>query len=284
MARDLTVIVQELRSNFVNNSVIQANYELTPGQTFEQQFSIVSFEALLTYIIGFSIWGLEKIFDDQRDWMYQKELELRPWNLFSLVKNAKKFQFGDDLVFMDDQYKYATENQANQLVKLASANEAGSLVILKIATLDGSGEPQQLDATSELAFQQYIKKMKPPGVKLLVVNRPADSLKIYFKIYINPLVMNLDGTLLSDPSVRPVDAVINNYCKSLNFDGIFNVTELTDKIQQALGVANPVFQNAEAKYGLLPYSPIVDYYNPNAGYLRIDPAFPLETTITYLLP
>jgi hypothetical protein len=126
--------------------------------------------------------------------------------------------------------------------------------------------------------------MKPPGVKLVVVNRPADTLKIYFKIYVNPLVMNLSGELLSDTSVKPVELIINEYCKSLKFDGIFNITELTDLIQQGTGVANPVFQNAEAKYGLVPYTPIVDYYNPNSGYLKIDVDFPLSATITYLMP
>lgn len=284
MARTLQEINNELRSNFVNNPEVQSAYGLIPGQTFEQQFSIVSIEALRFYTIAFSIWSLENIFDDHKAWVLAKEQSMKPWNLFYLVKKSKEFQYGDTLVEIDDKYQYATINPATQIVKLANAKE-GSIVVLKVAKMNSSDDPEELSVMELDAFKEYIRLIKPPGVKIGVVSRPADLLKVSFNIYINPLVLNTSGELLANPSVKPVEDAINNYCKNLPFNGDFSITGLTDAIQQAEGVLNPVFQSAEAQYGLEPYVAIVDYYNPNAGYLKIDPAFPLSSSITYsLLP
>jgi hypothetical protein len=95
--------------------------------------------------------------------------------------------------------------------------------------------------------------------------------------------MNINGELISNPSIKPVEDAINNYCKSLPFNGVFSITELTDKIQASVGVVNPVFENASAQYGTNPFVVINDYYNPNAGYLTIDPTFTLADSIVYIL-
>lgn len=140
-----------------------------------------------------------------------------------------------------------------------------------------------VDKEARSAFQAYIKQMKPPGVKMAVVSRPADTLKIYYTVYIDPLVLNINGEMLSNTSVKPVESTITAFIQSLPFDGVFEVTKLTDAIQQTVGVRNPVFQSGEVKYGTLPYQSISDFYVPNAGYLAIDPAFPLSVTIQYVI-
>jgi hypothetical protein len=283
MARTLNEINQELRTNFMANTTMQARYGFASGATFEDEFSIVSFEAILFFVIATSIWSLEQIFDTHKQWMIDKESTLKPWNLPTLVANAKKFQFGDALIFIGGQYRYLTENPAQQLVKLASANESGNTVVLKVATLNSSNLPEPLTTEQRTAFQAYIKQMKPPGVKMAVVSRPADSLKIFYTIYIDPLVLNTNGEMLSNTSVKPVEATITTFIQSLPFDGVFEVTKLTDAIQQTVGVRNPVFQSGEVKYGTLAYQSIPDFYVPNAGYLAIDPAFPLSVTIQYVI-
>lgn len=283
MARTLNEINQELKSNFMANTTMQLRYGFAPGATFEDEFSIVSFEAILFFIIATSLWSLENIFDSHKQWMIDKEATLKPWNLPTLVLNAKKFQFGDALVFIGGQYRYLTENTSSQLIKLASANETGNTVVLKVAKLNNSNLPEQLTTEERTAFQQYIKKMKPPGVKMAVVSRPADTLKIYYKIYIDPLVMNTSGQLLANLSEKPVESTITNFIQSLDFDGVFEFTKLTDAIQKTIGVKNPIYQSAEVKYGTLPYTAMSDYYIPNSGYLTIDEDFPLSVTIQYVI-
>jgi hypothetical protein len=60
----------------------------------------------------------------------------------------------------------------------------------------------------------------------------------------------------------------------------------TDSIQAVEGVSNVVINTCQAKYGSLAYSNILlsteQSYQSNAGYLTIDPAYPLATSITYL--
>ena len=111
---------------------------------------------------------------------------------------------------------------------------------------------------------------------------PADLLKLFYKIYYNPLVLAPDGSLLSEASTFPVQNTINSFIKSLQFNGEFNLTALTDALQKTEGVVDPVLTSAEAKFGSYQYQPIVDFYVANAGYLKIDTDFPLSNTLTYI--
>ena len=127
-----------------------------------------------------------------------------------------------------------------------------------------------------------MNKVKFAGVNIACISRDPDLLKVYFHVYVDPLVINSSGQLISNTAIKPVEDAINDYCKGLPFNGIFSITELTDKIQSATGVINPVFDSGAAKYGTNPYIALGDFYNPNAGYLKVDPGFPLSATITYL--
>lgn len=282
MGRTLQEINTQMKADFVANPVIQSLYGITPGNTFEQEFSISSFEGLLFYIISFQIWLLESNFTELDNAVNLKISESRRWSLPNFVADAYAFQHGDPLVYQDLEYKYATINPANQIIKVASATEIGNSVVLKVATEIG-GIYQELTLPQLNAFGDYIKLVKPPGVSLLIVSRPADILKIYYHIYVNPQVINTNGELISNTSIKPVEDAINAYCKGLDFNGVFNITQLTDLIQQIPGVVAPVFDSAEAKFGTVPYAAINDFYTPNSGYLEIDPAFPLDVTITYQL-
>lgn len=47
MGRTRIDIKNQITTSFISNEVIKAAYGLTDGQTFEQQFSLVSFENIL---------------------------------------------------------------------------------------------------------------------------------------------------------------------------------------------------------------------------------------------
>lgn len=283
MARTITQINNELQTNFVANTTIQQFYGIPPGSSFDQEFSIVSFERVLFYIIAVSIWVLESNYDELKTHVDNKVAQAKRWSLPVMVQDAKDFQLGDALSWIDGEYRYETENAPAKIVTFAAAQEIGNSVVLKVARTGGADGIQELPESQLTPFAVYINQLKPPGVNLLIVSRPADTLKLYYRVYINPLVLDLTGALLSDPMVKPVEAAIKLYCKSLDFNGGFDVTELTDQLQEATGVVAPVFEQGFAKYGLTSYTQFQDYYIPNAGYLTIDPDFPLEITISYLL-
>lgn len=282
MARTHEEINNQLKSNYVGNSFIQQLYGITPGNTFDQEFAMLSFERVLFYIISYSIWVLELNHDELEQKVETKIEESRSWNLPNMVQDALSFQLGDEVVFINGNFQYAAQNDAAQIVKLANATEVGSGIILKVATFSGE-DVVEISPTQLLAFGEYMSYMKPPGVNLQIVSRPADLLKLFAQIYVNPLVINTNGELISDTSIRPVDNVIKAFIKSLPFNGVFSLISLQDAIQQIPGVVAPFIDSAEAKFGLLDYAVINHFYVPNSGYLKIDPAFELNTTINYLV-
>jgi hypothetical protein len=237
---------------------------------------------LLLFVVAFGIWTVEKLFDSHVEWINNRANEIVSGTLPWYVRETLKFQYGDSLIWDDDRYKYAVIDPTNQIVKLATANESGGVITLKTAKLDGSGQPEQLSSGELSALEEFWSKWKFGGARIQVVSRPADLLKVYFKVYYDPLVLTSTGELISTPGVFPVEAAIKEYIKSLPFDGVYSTTALTDRIQNAQGVVNPVHLNSEKKFGAGAYSPLIDYYQANAGYLKIDPAFPLSLTITYV--
>ena len=64
--------------------------------------------------------------------------------------------------------------------------------------------------------------------------------------------------------------------KSLDFDNVFRVQDLTDAIQLARGVVNAVADVVETKFGALEFSDVLlvptETFLPNAGYLVTDPS------------
>lgn len=236
----------------------------------------------MLFVMAVAIWTVEKLFDEHRVWIEARALELIVGTPSWYAQRALEFQYGETLVFVDGKYQYSAVNLAIRLVKLVSVNEINGQVYMKIAKLTGTN-PVALTIPELAAFDAYMKKIKFAGVIVNTLSRPADLLRIQYHVYVDPLLMNINGELISNSTIKPVEDAINNYCKSLPFNGVFAITALTDKIQASAGVVNPVFENASAQYGLNPFVGINDYYNPNAGYLTIDPTFTLATSIVYIL-
>lgn len=286
MARTILEIYNEMvaeKQTMTQLAALQPNID--SGQTLLQDLtsqSKVAVWRLLFFCVAVAIWSHEKLWDEHKAWIENRATEMQVGTLPWYVRKAKEFQLGDSLQLIDSDWSYATVDESLQIVKVAAANEAGGIVTLKTAKLDSSSNPAQLTTLELTALQNYFKKVKFAGVNLLVVSRVADKLKTEFKVYYDPLVLDSTGQLISSPGTYPVNDAINGYIKSLPFDGVLSITALTDKIQQATGVINPVHVNSEAQYGSSPYTPIVDYYQANAGYLAIDSAFPLSSTITYI--
>ncbi len=285
MARTITQIYDAM---ILEKQTMSALNDLQPNmdssQTLLQDLTSTSKVAiwrLMFFVMAVAIWSIEMLFDDQVTWIENRAKQLIVGTAIWYRQKALEFQYGDPLVMVDNIYQYSPVNPSNQIITLASVNEVGGIVLIKVAKTPTSS-PEPLASPELDAFVAYMQKVKFAGVGISCISRDPDLLKIHYKIYYDPLVMNSSGELISDTSVKPVEDAINNYCKELPFDGIFIVTALTDKIQQSSGVSNPVFQTAEVKYGTNPYVLMGDYYNPNAGYLKVDPIYLLSTTITYI--
>jgi hypothetical protein len=61
--RTISDIKKELTDAFMADAQLQAAYGFAPGTAFDKQFSRISLESLLLYIVAFAQWTLEKLFD-----------------------------------------------------------------------------------------------------------------------------------------------------------------------------------------------------------------------------
>ncbi|MBL7902957.1 MAG: hypothetical protein JNK73_13250 [Bacteroidia bacterium] len=193
---------------------------------------------------------------------------------------CKEYQHGDSLVLINSEWRYATENEAAQIVKLSSAREITGRVNLKIAKLVGD-VPTPLSAPEEAAFITYVQKKKPAGIYVTVINDDPDELRLFLFVNYDPLVLDSTGQLISSPGTYPAKEAVEAYLKNLDFDGVFELMTLIDKVQAAVGVKTAYVNTASARYGANPFVAFTQRYYSNAGHMVIDPGTPLTSSITY---
>ena len=63
----------------------------------------------------------------------------------------------------------------------------------------------------------------------------------------DPLIVNEDGSLISDNSSYPVEDAITEYLYSIEYGGVFNKTKLVDAVQRAIGVTDVILESVQVK-------------------------------------
>ncbi len=232
--------------------------ELTSG-------SKVAIWRLWAWIVAFAIYTHEVIVE-------RLIAKARPGTLPWYAEVAKQFQFGEPLVFQNGQYGYAQENPDAQIITNAIALQAPPVVTIKVAK-GTAPDLEPLDSNEFEAFKNYMTLKKFAGTVMAFITEEADILSVAYRIFYNPLVLAPDGSLLSDPSVKPVNDAIVNYLVSLPFGGFLALEKLDSEIKAVEGVENIVRISAQAKRGSLPYQDVMatsnETYVPFSGYMRI---------------
>lgn len=281
MSRTIKQIYDEIITEKETFSSLNA---LVPNPDTAQTFltdltssSKVAFWRLMFWVLAVAIWSHEQIFE-----IHLAEVEARGDELITGTKRwyrneVLNFQYGDALIWDSTRlkYGYATGSTGPKIVSNASVLEVGAQLRIKIAKDDGAGGLEPLDVTEETAFTTYINKIKFAGTNIAITNINADFLKIVLNIDYDPLTLSSTGELIATPGTFPVIDAVNDYITGLPFDGVFNLTKFIDSIQLSSGVVDAYLTSAQAKSGAGTYAPTGQNYTANAGYLQIDPAFPL---------
>lgn len=267
MARTITVIQQEIFDS------IAANENLA-GLT---SVSKVSIWRLFVFVVAFSIWVLETIFDT-----HKKEVEgildaKFPHRASWYKTKALAFQYGFALVMDTDKYDNTgfTDEQVIdcKIIKYAAVTPSAGQLFIKIAT-ETAGVLAPLATVQKASFDAYVLEIADCGVKYIVVNHLPDILILTLQIYVNPLVLNSDGMSILNGNY-PVEDAINEYMKELPFNGELVLAHLVDKLQQAEGVVIPHIVNAESQVinintdEYLAAQPITVKTIPESGYFSI---------------
>jgi hypothetical protein len=234
---------------------------------------------LWAWVTSAVIFSVEIMFD-----LFKSELGVviatrKPGTLLWYQAVSKAFQYTDGLVWSDLQYGYSVFDASKQIISYCAVRDGIDGLVVKIAkTVDG--RPSPLLPVEEGAFQAYIQKVKYAGTRLLIVNSPANLLRVEMKVYYEPMILNATGLSLNDGS-KPVEIAINSYLTQLPFDGRLQLSKLAAAIISVDGVQDVYIVNVSQKYGALEYTPVLVSKVPEAGYFEIDPLYPLSSTLTY---
>ena len=237
MARSIQEITEYIKEQFVANQTLQELYGLTPGKTFDGQFSKVSIEARLIDVFASAAQVLEQIWDAFRieteavvdgsyvtseAWYYRKALE---------------FQKGDDLVYNEKSYRYeyAITDEAKQIVKNVAIRQVMDENVTKLKVYFSDAQKQPLTGDVRAAFEAYMREIGAAGTHYLFVSEAPDTLRVHLHIYYDALVLDSSGERLEGGG-KPVEEAVEEYLNGLEYGGVFYASKLVDIIQQAEGV------------------------------------------------
>lgn len=277
MEKTVADIKKQMTDSFISNQNVIDAYQLTPQKTFEEEFSTASIESIIFYCMAYAVWLLYQFFD-----LFKKEIDTSIKNythptLTFYTEKIKTFQFGDNVITGTDTYNNTgltdAQIEAKRIIKYAAAQEQAFTngrygVRIKVAT-DNNGMGEALTPQQYTAALAFLNTFKYAGVYTQLTTNDADNLKLFLRIYYNPLVLNNQGQRLDGTDNEPVQKAIKTYLKNLQFNGEFNLTALTDVLQQVNGVEDPRVLQAQTKYAALPYTDVIDKIIPDAGYLKI---------------
>lgn len=189
------------------------------------------------------------------------------------VAKALEYQYGDPLIFTRLDAYYDPVVPENRIVSQAACVELGYKVIVKaIKTSGGSITPLSSDERNGL--QDYFDELRPP---VQVEVRSADSDRLRF----NAEVVT-DAKLGTINVQSNVEAAVNNYLSTLDFNGAFSINKLRQAILSVPGVIDVVIDNVESRIsGSNNWVQIPRIHISYAGWMTMDQSSPLSEAITY---
>ncbi|MGM8362142.1 nucleotidyltransferase [Flavobacterium sp. ARAG 55.4] len=277
MARTIQAIQQEIFTRIgADENLVELN-----------STSKTALYRLFVFVVSFSIWVLEMLFDTHKkeveDIIEQKMPHRPSW----YRTKAKAFQYGFDLIEDSDKYDNTgftdEEIQASKIITYSAVTPNAGQLLIKIASENG-GVLAPITDSQKAAFDTYIKEIADCGVKYLVINTQPDILILTLQIFYDALVLDENGMSRLNGNY-PVQEAILQYMKELPFNGELVLAHLVDKLQLVEGVKIPNIINAETQIydkgseSYLPAQPITVKTVPESGYFTV----PNFDNVTYVV-
>lgn len=235
---------------------------------YDRNFSAVCVESCILYVVACCAALLEHMFDwfteDVDNIVDNERYGRKGW----YEKTAKAFQYRDGTDFeLDlDTGLYTIEaEEADMIVKHASAESGNGFgVKLKVAK-DSNGELAPLSADELAAFTTYINRLKPAGVPVTVVSRNPDRLALKLAVWYDPLVFS------ETTAEQKVKETIAGYLKSIEFNGEFVTMTMVDWLQAVPGLDIIETDWIKVKHEGYPYTGVEDNdrFVPEPGYMTL---------------
>ncbi len=227
---------------------------------------------LWVFVVSTAIWLHENIVE-------RNALLSRPHTLNWYREQAFSYIPGADLIWEDGYFRFNTDGIADveaaklikycaiserlfsdvfsgdddvtqnteELIKEYYYNQVG-IVTIKVAKEVG-GVPSQLTTGEKLPFIAFMNEIKDAGTQLRIISTAGDKIRIVMEVYVDPLVIYTDGVnagaLISNSSIKPVEDIIRDYLRNLEFNGAFVPTFLIDRVQNVEGVQLPILRQVK---------------------------------------
>jgi len=226
---DLIILEKESMNSLSGLQPAQDNAQSLLSQLTSN--SKVAIWRLWAYVTAVVIYSHEVLFD-----IFRKEVQeiadaapsgTPKW----YRKKCFEFQYGDDLEYLDDVYKYAAIDDTKRITQFCAIEERpDGVVVVKVAK---SG-PEPFVTAEKDAIRSYLQKIKFAGTRIAVVSTDGDVLTLNYTIYYDPIIPL--ATLQ-----QSLELAMNEHLKNLPFNGAFNLTKFTDTLQTVTGVVDPVY-------------------------------------------
>lgn len=267
MARNITTIQNEIIAQLQGDPVLGT--ELTST-------SKVARWRLWTYIMAFAIYTHELLFDLFKADVNETIDNLKPHTAKWYANKALAYQHGfallpDSDLFDNDGYT-ETQIDDSMVVKHAAVVEQENIyqrVFLRIKLArENAGDLAPLTNAQLDGVIEYFKRIKDAGVKLVIESLPADNIKMKWRIFYDPLILDATGNRTDGTASDVVKTAIKEYLKNLPFNGVYVTQYHIDELQKVEGVTIAEVDLVQTKYGLLPFADVSTKITPDAGYLR----------------
>lgn len=276
MARTIPEIKTQMTDEFIADPVIISQYQLEAGKTFDEQFSPVSIESILFYIVATGYWIQEMLFDTHTVEINAALDAMLPHTVRWYRTKVLQFQYPNRALIPDtDQYDNTgltpEEIEELQVVKYCAVEDRYSKLYIKVA----KGEPgarQTLSDDEETALSYYINEIKDAGVPYQIINQQADKFAVKAVIYYNPMLLN--------PADRIVETAIREYVSNLTFNGEYANVFLVDHLQAIPGVIIPHLIEVRTQRAANPWEIIDVKTIAESGYFIVENDSDLD--ITYI--
>ena len=243
------------------------------------------------YVVAVVIASYEQLQDVFKNELLSSADNLQVGTRIWYAQQMLNYQEGYNLIYnrSNGRLEYPIVDDSSKIIVGATCINESDTVVLKVCKSSGS-TLTNLDSTQISSVNYYINDFKFAGTNTRLISLPGDYLKLKIKVKVNQTKINIQGQSLLDITKYPIEDAINTFLYEFgteNFDNEFKIVDFIDSIQSVDGVNNVVITEAEAK----PASELIyinilsnefETYQPNAGYLQIDPSQQLRTNIIYL--
>ena len=239
--RTFNEILDAIRASFIANLTLQTAYGFDPEQTFDEQFSTVSIEAMITYIVASAIYLHEQIVDAKATELENKIASEYPFTINWYKNRSLLYQLGDNIVFDEttQTFAYETTDESKQIVKFVALRERVIEGVTKLQVYVTKTDKSALTAGELAAFTTYLKQIGAAGTHFEFISLAPDQLTVNLTVTYNPLLISSSGESLSD-GTNPVNDAVSAYLDGIRYSGMFNRSKQTDAIQNATGVLDCV--------------------------------------------